>query len=67
MHISLSDVSGHNVTGMGAARYFDYEIAVALRNLAAAYGTDIPRYLLALEVAGLRSKRTFIVESPAHQ
>lgn len=48
MHISLSDVSGHNVTGTGAAHYFDYEIAVALRNLAAAYGTDMPRYLLAL-------------------
>jgi len=54
--ISRSDVSGHNVTGSGAARYFDYESAVALRNLAAAYGTDMPRYLLAPEVAVLLSK-----------
>ncbi|MSE17477.1 integrase, partial [Pantoea agglomerans] len=38
--ISRSDVTGQNVTGSGAARYFDYESAVALRNLAAAYGTD---------------------------
>lgn len=56
MQISRSDVSGHNVTGTGAARYFDYESAVALRNLAAAYGTDMPRYLLAPEVAVLLSK-----------
>ena len=56
MQISRSDASGHNVTGQGAARYFDYESAVALRNLAAAYGTDMPRYLLAPEVAVLLSK-----------
>ncbi|WP_313052621.1 tyrosine-type recombinase/integrase [Pantoea piersonii] len=49
-----------------AARYFDYESAVALRNLAAAYGTAMPRYLLAPEVAVLLShvpdlrKRLFI-------
>lgn len=53
-----SDVSGHNLTGSGAARYFDYGSAVALRNLAAAYGTDMPRYLLAPEVAVLLSKVT---------
>lgn len=56
--ISRSDASGHNVTGAGAARYFDYESAVALRNLAAAYGTDMPRYLLAPEVAVLLAKVT---------
>jgi len=38
-----------------AARYFDYGAAVALRNLAAAYGTKMPRYLLAPEVAVLLS------------
>jgi len=54
--ISHSDVSGHNLTNSGTARYFDYGSAVALRNLAAAYGTDIPRYLLAPEVAVLLSK-----------
>ncbi|WP_413787420.1 tyrosine-type recombinase/integrase [Pantoea agglomerans] len=54
--ISHSDVSGHNMTTPGAARYFDYESAVALRNLAAAYGTDMPRYLLAPEVAVLLSR-----------
>lgn len=53
---SPSDVSGHNLTSPGAARYFDYESAVTLRNLAAAYGTDMPRYLLAPEVAVLLSK-----------
>jgi integrase len=42
----------------GAARYFDYESAVALRNLAAAYGTDMPRYLLAPEVAVLLARVT---------
>ncbi len=31
--ISHSDASGHNLTSLGAARYFDYESAVALRNL----------------------------------
>lgn len=56
MQISRSDVTGQNATGSGAARYFDYESAVALRNLAAAYGTDMPRYLLAPEVAVLLSK-----------
>lgn len=56
--ISHSDASGHNVNSSGAARYFDYESAVALRNLAAAYGTDMPRYLLAPEVAVLLSKVT---------
>lgn len=56
MQISRSDVTGQNVTGSGAARYFDYGSAVALRNLAAAYGTDMPRYLIAPEVAVLLSK-----------
>ncbi|MDI6539701.1 resolvase [Pantoea ananatis] len=56
--ISHSDVSGHNVNSPGPARYFDHESAVALRNLAAAYGTDIPRYLLAPEVAVLLSQVT---------
>nr|WP_306278078.1 tyrosine-type recombinase/integrase [Pantoea sp. Fr+CA_20] len=56
--ISHSDASGHHVNNSGAARYFDYESAVALRNLAAAYGTDMPRYLLAPEVAVLLSKVT---------
>lgn len=54
--ILRSDATGHNVSKSGAARYFDYESAVALRNLAAAYGTDMPRYLLAPEVAVLLSK-----------
>jgi len=54
--ISHSDASDHNLTNLGAARYFDYESAVALRNLAAAYGTDMPRYLLAPEVAVLLSR-----------
>ncbi|WP_352230978.1 MULTISPECIES: tyrosine-type recombinase/integrase [unclassified Pantoea] len=54
--ISHSDASGHNLTNPGVARYFDYESAVALRNLAAAYGSDMPRYLLAPEVAVLFSK-----------
>lgn len=58
MQILRSDASGHNVTITGAARYFDYESAVALRNLAAAYGSDMPRYLLAPEVAVLLSKMT---------
>lgn len=56
MQISRSDATGHNLSNSGAARYFDYESAVALRNLAAAYGTDMPRYLLAPEVAVLLSK-----------
>lgn len=56
--ISHSDVSVQNTDNTGAARYFDYESAVALRNLAAAYGTDMPRYLLAPEVAVLLSKVT---------
>ena len=56
--ISHSDASGHNLTISGAASYFDYESAVALRNLAAAYGTDMTRYLLAPEVAVLLSKVT---------
>ncbi|MCH9299863.1 MULTISPECIES: hypothetical protein [Pantoea] len=42
--ISNSGTSGLNLTSTGAARYFDYESA-------AAYGTNIPRYLLAPEVA----------------
>jgi len=58
MQNSRSDVSAHNVSETGAARYFDYGAAVALRNLAAAYGTDMPRYLLAPEVAVLLSKVT---------
>ncbi|WP_254185913.1 resolvase [Pantoea sp. B270] len=56
MQISCSDAIGHISTDLGAARYFDYGSAVALRNLAAAYGTDMPRYLLAPEVAVLLSK-----------
>lgn len=44
------------MSGTEAARYFDYESAVALRNLAAAYGTDMPRYLLAPEVAVLLAR-----------
>ncbi|KHJ69290.1 integrase [Pantoea rodasii] len=55
---SHSAVTEQNVNSSGAARYFDYESAVALRNLAAAYGTDMPRYLLAPEVAVLLSKVT---------
>jgi len=55
---SHSDVSVHNVNNPVAARYFDYESAVALRDLAAAYGTDMPRYLLAPEVAVLLSRVT---------
>ncbi|MEN4633375.1 resolvase [Pantoea agglomerans] len=54
--ISHSDASGHNLTTPGAARYFDYQSALALRNLAAAYGTDMPRYLLAPEVTVLLSR-----------
>ncbi|WP_414057381.1 resolvase [Pantoea dispersa] len=54
--ISRSDATSHFLADTGAARYFDYESAVALRNLAAAYGTDMPRYLLAPEVAVLLSK-----------
>ena len=56
MQNSHSAASGHSVSDAGAARYFVYESAVALRNLAAAYGTDMPRYLLAPEVAVLLSK-----------
>lgn len=48
-----SDVSGKIVPA--AARYFDYAAAVALRNLAAEYGTAMPRYLLPPEVAVLLS------------
>ncbi|MGC0837857.1 hypothetical protein [Pantoea agglomerans] len=43
---SRSDTIGHNVTILDASHYFDYESAVALRNLAVAYGTDMSRYLL---------------------
>lgn len=56
VQISCSDAIGHISTDLGAARYFDYGSAVALRNLAAAYGTDMPRYLLTPEVAVLLSK-----------
>lgn len=55
---SHSDAIGHNLIISDAARYFDYESTVALRSLAAAYGTDMPRYLLAPEVAVLLSKVT---------
>ncbi|MBK0004263.1 tyrosine-type recombinase/integrase [Erwinia sp. S43] len=55
---SHSDTGVQISTKPVAARYFDYESAVALRNLAAAYGTDMPRYLLAPEVAVLLSKVT---------
>jgi len=56
VQISRSDATGQFSADPGAARYFDYGSAVALRNLAAAYGTDMPRYLLAPEVAVLLSK-----------
>ncbi|MGE9550912.1 hypothetical protein ACQPT2_06790 [Erwinia amylovora] len=56
MQISRSDVSGHHVTSQSAACYLDYKSAVFLRNFAGAYGTDVPRYLLAPEVAVLLSK-----------
>lgn len=36
MQNSRSAASGHSVSDAGAARYFVYESAVALRNLAAA-------------------------------
>ena len=48
---SPSDVSAQHASGQSAARYFDYASALALRNLAARYGTAMPRYLLAPEVA----------------
>jgi integrase len=54
--ISRSGATGQFSADPGAARYFDYGSAVALRNLAAAYGTDMPRYLLAPEMAVLLSK-----------
>lgn len=60
--ISRSDASGHNLITSDAARYFDYESAVALHNLAAAYGTDMPRYLLAPEVFVLLSKVTDLLK-----
>lgn len=50
---SHSAIGAENVPA--AARYFDYGAAVALRNLAAAFGTAMPRYLLAPEVAILLS------------
>lgn len=61
-----SDVMQTNVPA--AARYFDYGAAVALRNLAAAYGTAMPRYLLAPEVAVLLShepdqKKRLLIET----
>ncbi|MEA5105633.1 hypothetical protein [Pantoea sp. S18] len=48
--------------GTGAARYFDYESAVARRKLAAAYGTDMPRNLLAPEVAVVLAKVTVLLK-----
>ncbi len=60
--ISRSDASGHNLITSDAARYFDYESALALHNLAAAYGTDMPRYLLAPEVFVLLSKVTDLLK-----
>lgn len=48
---SPSGVTEQNLRNSGAARYFDYASALALRNLAAHYGTAMPRYLLAPEVA----------------
>jgi integrase len=48
---SHSVASECSVTGGSAARYFDYASALALRSLAAHYGTAMPRYLLAPEVA----------------
>jgi len=50
---SRSDVNAPPSGEADAARYFDYESAVALRTLAAAHGTAMPRYLLAPEVAVL--------------
>ena len=46
VQISHSDATDHFSADTGAARYFDYGSAVALRNSAAAYGSDMPRYLL---------------------
>jgi hypothetical protein len=40
-----------SVTSPDAARYLDYCAAVALRNIAARFGTAMPRYLLAPEVS----------------
>lgn len=53
MQNSRSDVNAPPSVEADAARYFDYESAVALRTLAAAHGTAMPRYLLAPEVAVL--------------
>lgn len=47
--VSRSDENAED----NATRYFDYASAVALRDIAAAYGTAMPRYLLAPEVAVL--------------
>jgi len=60
--ISHSGASGHNVNSSAAARYFEHKSAVALRNLVAAYGTDMPRYLLVPEVAVLLLKVTDLLK-----
>lgn len=60
--ISHSDASAHNLTISGVACYFDYESEVALRNLAAGYGTDMLCYQLAPEVAVLLSR-----QAPVHR
>lgn len=66
MQNAHSDARERNVPP--AARYFDYGAAVALRNLAAAYGAAMPRYLLAPEVAVLLShepdqKKRLLIET----
>ncbi|MEN4892406.1 tyrosine-type recombinase/integrase [Erwinia billingiae] len=65
---SRSAASGHSVSDAGAARYFDYAAAVALRNLAARFGTAMPRYLLAPEIslllaAELNQRRRLLIET----
>jgi len=68
MQNSRSAASGHSVSDAGAARYFDYATAVALRNLAARFGTAMPRYLLAPEIslllaAELNQRRRLLIET----
>lgn len=54
--IHTATPGGLDLTISGVTRYFDYESAVTLRNLATTYGTDMQRYLLAPEVTVLLSK-----------
>lgn len=65
---SRSGVSVHSAGDPEAARYFDYGAAVALRNLAAQFGTAMPRYLLAPEVslvlaAELNQRKRMLIET----